>query len=92
MRIKKERKVKVKKETKNSVIESLKDYAKTFEFNYKPIVYDIVKNAEECKVATTNTCWRPDIYLNNDRSCDSCVLYENCACNSKRLSSKKLKK
>lgn len=89
MKIKKEKK---QKETRNSVVESLKNYAKEFAFDYKPVIYDIVKNAEECRAATTNTCWRPDIYLNNDRSCDSCVLYENCACTSKRLSNKKVKK
>ena len=92
MKIKKEKRPKVKKETKVSAIEALKSYAKEFVFDYRPVVYDIVKNAEECKNATTNTCWRPDIYLNNDRSCDNCVLYENCACNSKRLAVKRSKK
>jgi hypothetical protein len=30
-------------------------------------------------------CWRPDIYLNGDRSCNECRLYENCQCDLKRL-------
>lgn len=34
---------------------------------------------------TTGQCQRPDIYLNNDRSCDGCVLYDACACTRKRL-------
>lgn len=89
---KKIKKVKVSKEKKVDVVESLKNYAREFAFNYKPLVYDIVSNAEECKLATANTCWRPDIYLNNDRSCNNCVLYENCACTSKRKITEKLKK
>ncbi len=92
MKIKKEKRQKVKKETKVSLVETLKTYAKDFAFDYKPLVYDLTKNAEECKSATSNTCWRPDIYLNNDRSCDNCILYENCACSSRRLAVKKSKK
>jgi hypothetical protein len=39
-------------------------------------------------------CWRPDLYLNWDRSCNGCNLYENCRAACKRMvndSGKKVK-
>lgn len=79
------KKVKVKKQTKEDVKDSLSTFAREFKFDYKPDVVDLVTNPEACRQATTGTCWRPDIYLNNDRSCDNCMLHTNCACSSKRL-------
>jgi hypothetical protein len=72
-------------------LENLKEAAENFKYAYKPNIVDLVKNAEECKKATENTCWRPDIYLNNDRHCDNCKLVEHCGCSLKQLSKKKKK-
>lgn len=89
----KKEKVKIEKKiTREQKIETLKTHAREFEFVYRPNVIDLKKNAEECKKATEGTCWRPDIYLNNDRTCDNCVLSEHCACVLKRFSTKRKKR
>ena len=51
MKIKKEKRPKIKKETKVSAIEALKSYAKEFVFDYRPVVYDIVKNTVPGKLS-----------------------------------------
>ena len=40
---------------------------------------------------TRGACWRPDIYLNSGRTCDSCPISEYCESNCKKFSSKKSK-
>lgn len=40
---------------------------------------------EAVRQLTEGACQRPDIYLNNDRACDGCALYEHCACSLKQL-------
>lgn len=35
---------------------------------------------------TKNGCWRPDIFLDSDRTCDYCSLYEVCKSNCRKLS------
>jgi hypothetical protein len=37
-------------------------------------------------VSKNGSCIRPDIYLNNDRSCDGCSLYTSCLASIKNLS------
>ena len=34
----------------------------------------------EFKKASIDTCFRPDIYLNNDRKCNKCPNTEFCSC------------
>jgi hypothetical protein len=36
-------------------------------------------------VSKNGSCIRPDIYLNNDRSCDGCSLFNNCLASIKNL-------
>lgn len=88
-RVKKIKKIKIKRVTKEERINTLKEHAKAFQFEYKTNVIDLVKNADECAYITQSTCWRPDIFLNNDRTCNNCVLHVNCACPSKRLAKTK---
>lgn len=47
---------------------------------------DLVNNQDVAKEFTSGVCIRPQLFLNNDRCCDDCVLYANCACNVKTLS------
>lgn len=89
MRVKKLKKIKEKKITREERVNALKQHARAFQFEYKPNVIDLVKNVDECVSATQSTCWRPDIFLNNNRTCNNCVLHVNCACPSKRLSKQK---
>jgi len=42
-------------------------------------------NPDHVRQLTEGACMRPDIYLNNDRACDGCDLYEHCACAAKQL-------
>jgi hypothetical protein len=52
----------------------------------KPTVkIDLVTCGEACKKETTDSCFRPDIYLNNGKACNDCRLFENCAYVGKRL-------
>jgi len=41
-------------------------------------------NKEQVAELTEGGCWRPDIYLNNDRACNECYLYEHCKCAIRR--------
>lgn len=57
------------------------------------VIIDLVKDAEYCSKHTREGgCWRPDIYLNSDRSCDKCMLYTNCRASCRRLSHEKKRK
>jgi urocanate hydratase len=69
-------------------LENLLHAAKEYKFSYKPIRVNF-KNKEEVSSMTNGTCIRPDLYLNNDNSCVTCSLYENCACSLKNLGKKK---
>lgn len=51
----------------------------------------IAENASLAQEFTDNVCLRPNVYLNNDSTCDKCNLYEHCGCSVKRLSKAKLK-
>lgn len=75
-----------KKSDKALRIEELKEAASlvTIDVNASPVRYNF-NNADHVSELTTGTCQRPDIFLNNDRACDGCVLYENCACSVKQL-------
>ena len=40
--------------------------------------FHILNNKENIEAATKNSCFRPDIYLDNDKTCDLCHLNEFC--------------
>jgi hypothetical protein len=46
------------------------------------------KNKEGVEMITSNSCIRPDIYLNNDKYCNGCPWSEHCICRLKRFSKK----
>lgn len=52
-------------------------------------VVSLLKDKEEAAHTTKSSCWRPDIYLNNDRYCNGCIIYENCCCKIKRIDKKR---
>ena len=80
------KKTTTKKEVKDTRVEALKEAARSFvvDPNRVSVKYNF-NDAESVKQLTDGTCQRPDIYLNNDRACDGCALYEHCACASKQL-------
>lgn len=51
----------------------------------KPIV--LVDNPEFAGEVTRNSCVRPDVFLDSNRSCDFCALYQVCKAPNRRLSS-----
>lgn len=48
-------------------------------------VIDLKKDRLWAHLVTQYACWRPDIYLDNDKSCEGCILFENCSCKIKRI-------
>ena len=46
----------------------------------------LVDNPKVAADTTRNGCWRPDIFLNNDRTCDFCSLYNVCASPNRKVS------
>lgn len=75
-----------KKSVRDSRVETLKEHARacTVDVNAQPVRYNF-DDPEQVRQLTEGACQRPDIYLNNDRACDGCVLYEHCACAAKQL-------
>lgn len=71
------------KETKYAMTKSINSGSST--------VIDLVNDAEACKIHTEGACHRPDIFLDNDRSCNKCRLYENCRASCRKLSDEKKK-
>jgi hypothetical protein len=74
---------------KSIKLDNLLESAKEYKFNYKPASINLVKDVEETKRLTDGTCLRPDIYLDNDGSCDGCYIFNNCICGIKKLKKKK---
>ncbi len=51
----------------------------------KPVV--LLDNPEYTARVTAHACQRPDVFLDSNRSCDFCSLYEICKAPNRRLSS-----
>lgn len=56
------------------------------------VVIDLTKDKDACALYTQTACMRPDIYLDNDRTCDYCSINKYCACPIKKFSKEFLKK
>lgn len=84
----------VKKLVKISKAEQKREAIRNYEIpkvnpNHVSVRYsidDLANNVDLAREFTNGVCIRPQLFLNNDRSCDDCVLYTNCACNAKTLS------
>jgi hypothetical protein len=63
----------------------LKDLPKMVFAERKPIV--LLDNPEFTAQVTAFSCQRPDVFLDSNRSCDFCSLYEICKAPNRRLSS-----
>ena len=69
-------------------ISNLLSVAKRFKFQYNRIKINLSKDVEDTKKLTKAACIRPDIYLDNNNSCNACHIYENCACSLKMFKKK----
>ena len=63
----------------------IKDLPKMQFSERKPIV--LVDNPEFAGEVTAHSCVRPDVFLDSNRSCDFCALYNVCKAPNRRLSS-----
>lgn len=71
---------------KLSRVEELNAHARAATVNVNAVPLRInFEDAEAVRQLTDGACQRPDIYLDNDRACDGCSLYELCACAAKQL-------
>ncbi len=69
----------------NKTAELLRNLPKMVFAERKPIV--LVSNPEFAAEVTANSCVRPDVFLDSNRSCDFCALYQVCKAPNRRLSS-----
>jgi hypothetical protein len=79
----------MKSKKKNRNLKHLFEFAKSFansSINRNEATKNLISYSEGIKMVTQNACIRPDIYLDNDRTCDYCMYYEDCACNLKKVS------
>ena len=44
-----------------------------------------LNNAKHVEELTTGACWRPDLYLNNNKTCIGCPLFKDCKCELKKM-------
>jgi hypothetical protein len=63
----------------------LKDLPKMVFAERKPVF--LLDNPEYTAQVTAHACQRPDVFLDSNRSCDFCSLYEICKAPNRRLSS-----
>lgn len=77
-----------KKRKKELRKKQLLGYVKNLELKSTRQVVNLNENKLMTHLVTLNACWRPDIYLDNGRYCDGCVLFEACACKIKRVRKK----
>jgi hypothetical protein len=75
-----------KKTAKQNHVENLKNVVKSMDISNNAGPQKVnFKDPESVKDLTTNSCQRPDIYLDNERACDGCHIYELCACSARQL-------
>jgi hypothetical protein len=73
-------------------IERIRRDIPKIDLNKPRITIDLNKDKKACAEFTKNMCIRPDIYLDNDRTCDYCSINDCCSCDLKRFMVKKKSK
>lgn len=68
----------------NKTAELLRNLPKMVFAERKPIV--LVSNPEFAAEVTAHSCVRPDVFLDSNRSCDFCALYQVCKAPNRSLS------
>ena len=56
------------------------------DFHKERQVFNLTKDKDACILHTQFSCLRPDVYLDNDRTCDYCSINKHCACPIKKFS------
>jgi hypothetical protein len=81
---KKEPRIETEQERINRIEKIRADIPK-IDFNKTTQVLNL-KDEQICVAHTRDSCLRPDIYLNSDRTCDICYLNKFCKCPIKKFS------
>jgi hypothetical protein len=85
----KERKKKVKtQEEIEEEIEQIRRDMPKIDLNAPRNIINLSRDKEMCAILTHSSCIRPDIYLDNDRTCDYCSINKYCSCPIKKFSGK----
>lgn len=85
--IPKEKKVKVfSREEMEARAEEVRRNLPKIDLNKERQVINLNKDKEACAFHTQFACLRPDVYLDNDRTCDYCSINKHCACSIKKFS------
>jgi len=70
-------------------LKHLSDFAKSFNSSEKSkgdVKKNLLKSKDGIRMLTSSSCIRPDIFLNNDRTCDHCKYSDDCVCRIKKFS------
>ena len=78
-----------KSKKRRLILNELKDEQKNWNLPKMSDAPPIPMSDAELAVATLTTCYRPDIFLNNDRHCDGCEYLTVCTNRMKALIAKK---
>lgn len=85
----KEKKVKIlTKEEMEERAEEIRRNLPKIDLHKERQVIDLTKDKAACEEYTKFACMRPDIYLDNDRTCDYCSINKWCICPIKKFSKK----
>jgi hypothetical protein len=76
-------------EEREDEIDKIRREMPKIDLNKPRITIDLNKDKKACAEFTKNMCMRPDIYLDNDRTCDYCSINDCCSCDLKRFEVKK---
>jgi hypothetical protein len=74
---------------KNRNLKHLSDFAKSFTSSEKSkdnVRKNLLKSKDGIRILTSSSCIRPDVFLNNDRTCDHCMYSEDCISKVKKFS------
>lgn len=83
----KEKKVKIfTREEMEARAEEVRRNLPKIDLNKERQVINLNKDKEACAFHTQFACLRPDVYLDNDRTCDYCSINKHCACPIKKFS------
>jgi hypothetical protein len=74
-------------------IQQLKEFAKAYKSESVNVnnKNNLLSNRDGISKVTDGSCIRPDIFLDNDRTCNGCPYLDDCICSIKRIDKKKIK-
>lgn len=82
------KRIKTQEEIEDEIEKIRRDMPK-IDLNAPRTIINLNKDKKVCAEITRDMCMRPDIFLNNDRTCDYCSINEYCSCPIKRFEGKK---